>query len=83
MVLAIAAMLRKDMEEGAIVEVDPEATARVLMGMYEGALLQARLLESAEEVLAVEDALINIVIRALKKDGAKAQTAPTRARRKL
>lgn len=66
MVNALADIFRRDISEGTIEPVDPVMTARLIMGMYKNAFIEAIVLGSGQESAQVEEALSGLVIRALK-----------------
>jgi len=69
LVNALAEMFRRDIQEGLIVRVDPEVTARLLMGMYRNALIEAFVLGTQRDAARLEKALGDLVINALKRRG--------------
>ncbi len=66
---ALAEMFTRDMERGEIDLVEPEITARLILGMYENAFVQAADLGDQMDEAKLEKALSDLVIRALKRRG--------------
>lgn len=64
---SLAEMFRRDMARGNIVRVDPELTARLLIGMYKNALIEAFVLGTHRDAVRLERALAELVINALKR----------------
>lgn len=63
----LAEMFKRGMELGEMETVEPEITARLIMGLYENAFVQATALGDQMDEAKLEEALSDLVIRALKR----------------
>ncbi len=66
LVKALAAMLRQDIANGNIRPIEPEITARLLMGMYRNALIEAFVLGTEKDAAQLEEAIADLAINALR-----------------